>query len=41
MTNIKKNISIKSNNNELVRDRLNIQTHLDQLKSTKSNQGKQ
>ena len=41
MTNIKKNISIKRNNNELARDRLNIQTHLDQLKLTKSNQGKQ
>ena len=38
MTNIKKNISIKSNNNKLARDRLNIQTHLrpiqmDQIKS--------
>ena len=39
MTNNKK-ISIKSNNNELARDQLNIQTHLDQLKLTKSNKGK-
>ena len=41
MTNIQKSISIKSNNNELACDQLNIQTHLDQLKWTKSNQGKQ